>query len=272
MIGSTTRTDHLLDFANPPLNEVVVGVQFAPARGYQLVRAGEVWRLFKSEFPHVEEHPPLMPTFELFGGPPGSQSIFNINMPGGLHNRLWFLSPDRGEIIQFQPDRLLHNWRRIHSQSNEYPRFERMIAKFEEELLRLEAYFSGFADQKVNCNQCEITYINHIQINDGGVPSRAADWLRFLDFGEQEPDDLSGMIRRVIWSETGAPLGRLSCEVIMDSRKLGGLLLTLSMRGAPGGTDIAAAIEFLKYGHELLCIEFAAVTTDMAHTAWGRIR
>ena len=269
---STIRSDDLPDFENPPLNEVVVGVQFAPPQAYQLIRAGEVWRLFASEFPHVEEHPPIMPAFELFGGPPGPPISLGINVQGALHNRLWFLSPDRDQIIQFQPDRLLHNWRKSLSPSNEYPRFESMIARFEKELTTLEQYFMSLSGERLLCNQCEISYINHSPMTGGDLPNRAGAWLRFLNFGEPEPDDLSGVIRRVVRSESGAPVGRLNCEFVMDTRSLGGLVLTLSIRGAPAGADIATAIDFLKRGRQLLCVEFAAVTTDMAHKIWGRVR
>src|SRR4051794_13517866 len=73
-----TRPETLPDFCTPPLNEVVVGVQFTPARGYQQIRAGEVWALFRSIFPKVEEFPALPPMFETFGLPQAQHINFGI--------------------------------------------------------------------------------------------------------------------------------------------------------------------------------------------------
>lgn len=75
MTDTLPRPDHLPDFRTPPLNEVVVGVQFAPARGYQQILAGEVWELYRAQFPTVEEMPPIPPAFETFGLSAGARLI-----------------------------------------------------------------------------------------------------------------------------------------------------------------------------------------------------
>jgi uncharacterized protein (TIGR04255 family) len=62
------RPDHLPDFTDPPLDEVVLGVQFTPVPGYASVHSMKVWDLFRAEFPKVEELPALEPQFETFGG------------------------------------------------------------------------------------------------------------------------------------------------------------------------------------------------------------
>ena len=70
------RPEHLPDFESPPLDELVLGVQFSPLPGYSAVFAKDVWGLFRQQFPRVEEKPALDPVFETFGGtspPPGMQ-------------------------------------------------------------------------------------------------------------------------------------------------------------------------------------------------------
>jgi hypothetical protein len=111
------RPSDLPDFRDPPLNEVLLGVQFAQAKGYSQIRVGEVWGLFKSAFPEVEEQPPLQPSFEVFGLPQAAQGWAGFVM-GPTHNRFWFLTRQKDELIQFQHDRLLHNWRKVGT--NEY--------------------------------------------------------------------------------------------------------------------------------------------------------
>ena len=106
-----SRPENLPDFSNPPLKEVVLGIQFAPPSAYKPIHAGEVWHLFESNFPTTRELETLPASYELFGLPqcesPQAPSFEPV--PG---KRFWFLSPEENELIQFQQDRLLHNWRK----------------------------------------------------------------------------------------------------------------------------------------------------------------
>lgn len=272
-----TRPENLPDFRRPPLNEVVLGVQFKPASGYQQIMAGEVWSLYRNEFPHVQELPPLVPTFETFG--PGAMAASQISfgfLSGPTHDRYWFLSPNNDELIQFQQDRLFHNWRKVGDQTNEYPRFERMIVKFENELRLLEQYFSGIVPQKLEINQCEISYINHILSTDATAPLHAKDWLRFLDFGsgDDPPDDFSTSFRRTIRASDGKPQGRLILEAGTALNQTGQriIALTLTARGAPAKTDASAALEFFTLGRKIIVTTFAKITTDLAHHQWERVQ
>ncbi len=266
------RPSHLPDFGNPPLNEVVLGVQFAPARGYTQLSAGAVWALYKSDFPLTQEMPPIAPAFETYGLHAVNPILDFGMVAGAQHDRFWFLSPDKSELIQFQNDRLLHNWRKVGDGANAYPRFESMIDKFESELKRLEIFFGGLSPQAISCNQVEISYINHIEAGHVGTPTEISKWLRVLDFGSEEPDDVSMSFRRTIVGDDGSPLGRLHCQLgtaadIQAKRKY---VLIFTMRGAPREPNIPSALDFLKKGREFIITEFTARTTDSAHLAWER--
>lgn len=268
-----SRPDHLPDFRLPPLNEVVFGVQFAPARGYRQIQAWEVWTSFRDQFPDIEELSPLPPTFETFGLPQGGQ--FNLRtVTGPSHDRFWFLSPNKDELIQFQQDRLLHNWRKVGDQTNEYPRFENMILKFESELETLEKYFSDIEPQQLNINQSEITYVNHIPIQDADTAASIKEWLRFIHFEASYFEDFSFTFRRIIRNEKEEQQGRLICEYgsAVGPKGQRMILLNLTARGRPSGTDTKAAIEFLKRGHEMVVNLFAEITTDLAHKKWERVQ
>jgi uncharacterized protein (TIGR04255 family) len=269
--NDASRPDHLPDFRNPPLNEVVLGVQFSTPKGYQQIYAGEVWNLFRAEFPKIEEQLPLAPAFETFGLPSKGKQLGFIT--GASHDRFWFLSQDGDELIQFQQDRLLHNWRKVGDLSNEYPRFESMIKRFHGELDQLQGYLNGLVVQKLSINQCEISYINHIA-PAAGQDIKASDWLRIVKFGDKEPDDFSTSFREVIFDEGGKPQGRLTCEASTGIKPDGSriIVMTLTVRGAPKGSDIESALQFLTKGRELIVCRFAELTTEEAHKTWGRIR
>jgi len=266
-----TRPDHLPDFGKPPLNEVVLGVQFSPPKGYQQIRAGEVWALFKSEYPLVQELQALEPTFETFGLPHHGQIGGRLSfVTGASHDRFWFLRKSGDELIQFQHDKLLHNWRKIGDQRNEYPRFEGMAARFSAELRQLESYFSSLSSQPLAINQCEVSYINHIDIGTG--PMKPELWLRGAGFEGIEIDDLNMGCREVIRGENGQPVGRITYEVNTgikpDRSRL--IVLNLTARGAPDGSDIDSALRFIAKGRELIVKRFATITTEAAHKAWER--
>lgn len=270
MSNEAARPDHLPDFRNPPLNEAVLGVQFNPPHGYQQIYAGEVWNLFRQEFPKVAEHPPIAPAFETFGLPSkGAQLGF---ITGATHDRFWFLRPDGDELIQFQQDRLLHNWRKVGDETNAYPRFESMMERFRNELVQLEGYMNGLTPQALSINQCEISYINHIAPSDG-QNLLVSDWLRFVDF-RNDPDDFSLAFREVIHDADKRPQGRLTCEATLaiKANRQRVIQLTLTVRGAPREDTIASALEFLTKGREKIVCRFAELTTDKAHEKWERIR
>jgi uncharacterized protein (TIGR04255 family) len=263
------RSSHLPDFRSPPLHEVVLGVQFAQAKGYSQIRAGEVWDLFRAAFPEAEEHPPLQPQFEVFGLPASAQmSLGFVSAP--THDRFWFLTPQKDELIQFQHDRLLHNWRKVGDGTNEYPRFDRMFKNFGTELVTLEGYFATLAPQALAINQCEVSYINLIPWDEGPVEA----WLNFVHFADTAVDDFTAVFRRALPGVEGQPRARLICEAataLIPSTKRA-IRLTLSVRGAPARADVSAALEFLEHGHEIVVRAFAEITTESAHKKWQRVQ
>jgi len=267
------RPPHLPEFLNPPVSEVAIGVQFRPPLGYQQIRAGEVWNLYRSDYPNAEEQSPLPPAFETFG-PPRSQSQPPINfVSGATHDRFWFISESGAELIQFQDDRLMHNWREMGLPDNPYPRFEQMIAKFEAELTELGRYIKGLAPQDLQINQCEVTYINTIKVDE--LPdSRPSTWLRGLEMPTGAVEDFQYVFRRTIRDAKGHPSGRRTCEAVSaHTRDLEPVIrLTITARGAPPSSKISDAITYLKQGRDLIVLGFVEFTTDAAQAHWGRVK
>jgi uncharacterized protein (TIGR04255 family) len=266
------RPQDLPDFGHPPLNEVVMGAQFGPPKGYSQVRAGEVWQLFRSDYPVVQERESLPPSFETFGVPrPGHVASGLSFVSGALHDRFWFMRETGDELIQFQQDRLLHNWRKVGDQTNEYPRFEKMLERFRTELHDLEKYAATLYPQSLEINQCEISYINHI-FDAQGTPPRPADWLRFATFEGQEPEDFSAAFREIIRDSSGRPVGRFTCECssMVPNSVRPTLVLNLTVRGSPSNTSVDAALEFIQRARVIIVKKFAALTTTAAHQVWER--
>ncbi len=266
-----TRPNNLPFFANPPLNDVVIGVQFAQPKGYQQIRAGEVWSLFKDDFPNVEEHLPLQPTFETFGLPTSGQINFGI-LTNTQHQRYLFISENKNELIQFQNDRFLHNWRKNSDQNIVYPRYENIIKRFESNIQKLEAYFSTLYQQHLSITQCEISYVNHIYLDNMKDINTLSDLFTFLNFPSYDPDEVTCQFREKILNINSQPIGRLICDVTtnIDIQQRRFQAMTLTARGAPFHDSIESALEFIKLGHNIITKKFTDLTSAIAHSAWGR--
>jgi uncharacterized protein (TIGR04255 family) len=271
MSSHSTRPSDLPDFLEPPLNEVAIGVQFDVPKSYQQIFAGEVWSQFRSRYPKVQEHPALPPSFETFGLP--SRPTAQVRLVNGpMHDRFWFLTDDEEELIQFQPDRFLHNWRKVGNESNTYPRFESMVERFQQELEDLNKYLNTLEPQTLRVNQCEITYVNHI-VAPPGEQLRPDDWLQVLNFaGMPIPEGMSLSFNEVIKDESDQPFARLTVESTtgFKSPQTPVVLLNITVRGAPRDPSVGSSIEFLKTGRSAIVKAFASITTDRAQKHWKR--
>lgn len=264
------RLDHLPDYKNPPLHEVVLGVQFAPPREYQQIYAKDVWELFKKDFPEVKEVDALPPSFETFGQPKVKQSNIELRS-GACHDRFWFLSNDGAELIQFQQDRLLHNWRKVKDGSNTYPRFEAILPKYKAELLKLKEYYSSnFSSSELKTNQCELTYVNRIALAD--TDQLLNKWVCMANIEGIEFEDVSITTRKQLMRDDGEPYGRLICvcNTAFDQKSNPIIELRLTVRGAPSEPSIEAALNFLLKGRDSIVHCFDEITTEFAHNQWGR--
>lgn len=263
------RPSHLADFEDPPLDEVVLGVQFVAPINYSVINSVEVWQLFKEEFPTVEERYALDPVFEIFGGSGQQQVNFNFRHPP-LRSRLWFISENESHLLQFQEDRLFLNWRRK-PKNESYPRFESISSSFEVYLSRLQNFFKQRFGVPVEFNQAEITYINLIKVD---AYSDLPKWLNFLENVGAEIENLNFSFSEVVKGHEGFPVARLFHDIrsaIVNSDGSAAFNLSLTFRGKPNQQDIESAMAFLGFGRETIVQRFEKITTDHAHEFWGRL-
>jgi uncharacterized protein (TIGR04255 family) len=265
------RPEHLPDFTNPPLDEVVLGVQFAPMTPYTAIDSRDVWGLFKDEFPKVQEQPLLQPQFETFGGPNFQQSFqFQVGA-SQAGSRLWFVSEQENHLLQFQSDRFLINWRKKPN-PQPYPHFEGIAESFESNLVSLDSHFATKFHYHIEVNQAEVTYINIIPVEEF---SEAGKWFSVWCGSISNVEGLNTSFNEVISDEGGKPFARLF-HVIQSVYSIDGRQkaynLSLTFRGKPSGGDISSAMQFLRAGREAIVVRFKQITTQAAHKYWGIIR
>jgi uncharacterized protein (TIGR04255 family) len=257
-----------INFNNPPLNEVVIGVQFSPPNEYNQLYAFEVWNLYKKDYPQVQEKPYLPSSFETFGISQTGHQI--INLGGANHDRFWFISENGNELIQFQNDKLFHNWRKLEDEASLYPRYDAIIKKFSSELDILLNYFKKFDQRDTIINQCEISYISHIKfdITDQDIMH---SFFNCFNFKEQDASDFAVTFRRSIKRDNN-PVGRLICDIKVANDQKGNpmILVNLTVRGAPASGRREDAIKFINEGHNSIIETFENITTKEAHRIWGK--
>ena len=156
--------DPLPEFECPPLNEVVIGVQFEPLKEFHAAHLGLYWSQIRHRYPFTEEQPPLAPQVE---PPEVTARVPAISFQSGAFiPRSWFLDATKNELIQLQNDRFLRNWRQIEG-TEAYPRFPLLIKRFEEEWESFLVFLNDQGLGRPSVNQCELIYINHLEPGSG---------------------------------------------------------------------------------------------------------
>ena len=276
-----SRPADLPDFENPPLVEVALSLQFSELRAYKSVHAGILWaQKFRKAFPRFGEHPPLNPAFEAFGPHSPAAPRFEVKQLAGLPvPRLWFVNAAETELIQFQADRFVHNWRKT-SSAGDYPRYENLRARFFEELDDINKFLEGEGIGRIEPNQCEITYVNSISLDGVDVRVRPEVALRnwsAVELSDSDPgatlpqmENATFSVRYVILSE-GEPVGRLHVSA-QPAGPHPALRFDLTARGAPSEPNFAAVASFLDRGREAVVRGFTALTTPDMHKVWKRTK
>jgi uncharacterized protein (TIGR04255 family) len=278
------RPTDLPDFDRPPVVEVVLSVQFSELRAYRTQHAGLLWdKTFRETFKNVSEHPPLDAAFETFGASaPGKIKFELLQVPGPDVPRLWFVSDDDSELIQFQANRFTHNWRDA-EKGPDYPRYEVLKDRFLEELQSVSEFLAEENIGQIEPNQCEVTYVNLISFEDGTdlhtQPDLAIHPLGHIRDPETEKgawlpelEDAQYSARYILRQEGGEPAGRLVVSLAPlfaeENKKV--LRLQLTARGAPLEPNIKGVSAFFDIGREAIVRGFTALTTPQMHKHWGR--
>ena len=264
-------------FRRPPVIETVLGVQFEPLHAMQITHFGLFWSRIKDRFPQVEHHPLLEPVRESFdkrlvqGGP--RWRIAGRPEPP----RVWYLSQENEQgqqLLQVQPDRFLQNWRRASLSSQDYPSYERNREDFAKSFREFVRFAEACSLGRVAPNQCEVTYVNHIPIDDDcGVGEMFRRCFPSLA-GAHSDDFLPSSPERVAF-KCSYPIsdqrGRLHIDIksAMDKRDRHEILvLVLTARGAPTSTDLDGVLDWFDLGHFWVVKGFKSFTTKVMHERW----
>lgn len=270
---SENRPPGLPEFGKPPLVEVALSLQFAPVPGLTTAHIGLLWQKFRSRLPLIQEHPPLDPVLENFDPPkpPHVDIVFGNKPPVP---RVWFLSEAKTELLQIQQDRFVHNWRKT-GEDAAYPRYESIRDQFQSEVEAFSHFLNKERLGALSINQCEITYVNHIEFDAletdfGKVEKLITNWRSLRESASLPmPEELILNWRYRMPDEAG----RLHVMVRPAWREQGQRFWTMSLmaRGRPSPEGVEGAFAFFDRGRKWIVNGFTDLTTESMHRHWERL-
>ena len=171
---------------------------------------------------------------------------------------------------------MTRNWRKQEA-SAEYPRYEDIRAK----LWSDAQYFAQFLDtEKIGqplINQCEVTYVNMVELADGSSPQSALERVTTLwsssKGGVPGNFENAGLQARYVLVDQGKPYGRVYVNlspVHLAADFSPAVRLELTARGKPEGENLEAAFLLLDRHRETIVRTFDAITTPELHEFWGK--
>jgi uncharacterized protein (TIGR04255 family) len=271
------RVRDLPDFTNPPLNEVVLSIQFASLTGLRSAYIGLFWERIRSEYPSVSEQAPIQAAYETFGIPNQVRPSVQIEMlMTPPLPRYWFERPNAPDLLQIQHDRILHNWRQQTDNSRVYPRYEAVKASLEREVAVFQKWLSEEGVGKIEPNQCEVTYINIIPTGEDKhehLERITPLWAGAFSASHSNALERAHVQTTFLFSVDDTPAGRVYVSFqpsILPSDGSPIFRMEVTARGRPRGESLADAISFLDLERDQVVRTFAAVTTQEMHKLWGR--
>lgn len=266
----------LPEFGKPPVTEVLLSIQFATLDRMRTHLFGLLWNEFRREYPVVSEQPPLTPVFEIFGGEREASRSFTFEARfAPLTPRFWFESDDGVHLLQIQQDRLIHNWRKRNEDAI-YPRYEALLGRFIGDIDRVQHFLAREDLGTLSPNQCEVAYINTIELPGRADPHINLDRVTPLWGGWRGPPGVAELENatvqaRAVIDEGGTPIGRLYVNitpVILLSEARPAVQVELVARGRPLSASIDDAIRLLNVERSAIVRTFEKITAPELHTIW----
>ncbi len=262
-------------YTNPPIVELIIGVQFSPLTKFTTGHFGLFWKQLGDEWTNVTDAIPLEDQFELFDDPNKAFStglrlkLERASLPG----RFMIEHRQKDRLIQIQPSRFLFNWRR---NADFYPSYKQLIVEFEAMFERFRLFIEAEKLGRLLPNQWELTYIDAFP--KGKHWQTQEDWQKVLPglFGNlfsTNDTNLKLEQRAATWSyEIPPKQGRL--HISANQGRVNGsdqdvLLLQMTARG-PIPKDSANGLRGgLDLGHNTAVTTFLKVVNPEIQKEWS---
>jgi uncharacterized protein (TIGR04255 family) len=268
----------MIEFKTPPINELVLDIQFQPLKWLDTTALGDVReKLFKEAYPKYQEHPPLNDDIELNDG--GRIFEFAVSPQLPPIRRQWYISADEERLFQFQQKRLIHNWRKKNLSDNNYPRFSLVFDEFKKYLLSLNNHSISNYREELVITQWEVTKFNLIPLHRATWKSDLSWIFTFLNNvsleGNIETESVDFGMKSFMKSDDGTRIASLYTTLnMMDlDPERRAAILKISAKGPPriDESTCAPCLGFMEDINKTIDKTFIALTTEKARKElWGQ--
>lgn len=264
-------------FTNPPLIERAVTVAFKKLERFTLGDYGLFWSSLRDDFPLSEAAPPVVQELETYEGFKPTQAQIQI-LPDNTLPRAFFRNPEKGELIQVQPDRFSFNWIKT-SSDHSYPHSEAVLTQFFSLLDRFIKFAAEHQLGEIVPIQCELTNVNVVPVTDVGESfADVATVVRVPDLdqayrGLRLESQMAGA-KHLIVDDSGNPIGRVHSigqpSIQIATAELA-FRFDITARGAPLGLGVQGVEAFLERATSAVNAVFLASVTNAGRQFWGEV-
>ncbi len=256
--------------SNPPIVEMVVGVQFTTELPVDSRKLVLFWNeRLRANYPLCKEAPSLDDTFEKFGEESHGQTPmlqFRVEQLPPL--RYQVSNADTGRMVQIQATRLVANWVK---RSADYPRFSAIHADLRATFQLWQDYAAANEIGEVVPNQWELCYVNLIP--QGPLWQTPRDWHRISHIFAAETNGFPPLEledRRFQWRLLMPErTGRITLTAQPSRNKNGTPALQLTILARGPAVTVAEVHDRLEQAHDCILELFGRVATAEAKAHWG---
>jgi uncharacterized protein (TIGR04255 family) len=248
-------------YEEPPLNEVVMGVSFAPIKGLHTQYIGRFWERISANYPKSEQAigygEPI---------PPGEGEIYPAP-------RFWFIADALDKLVQIQSNLFLCNWRKVDGEGI-YPEYDEMKKVFRENYGLFLGFLKEMEFDAPVYTECQFSYINHFI--EGKEWEKESDLSKIIpslgfpaSFGDEGAINYDLNYAYSLPNENkGKYRMKISTAKIMSTGKRA-IIFENSARGLDAESD--DIYEWFDYAHEHLVLKFEKITdVKLQNDIWNK--
>jgi uncharacterized protein (TIGR04255 family) len=259
-----------LNFKSPPIVEVALSIQFRTLSKFHAALLGEVWREFRSDYPHISYANKLEHQIERFGAsqPVPQHRLTFSDFPETP--RAMFASNSNEYLIQVQEDRFILNWRKL--EGFVYPKHERLSQILFKEFERFKRVIGEFDVGDVTPDQIEITNVNHIETAEQSV-SKIFDGILSNVGLSKEPIEGFNCAFTKLYKRDEQDVGRIYTQLEKSKRRHDFqdiYVVKITGRAQPKQSNTDAMRDDFSQLRLAINRVFDTVTSSTLHNQWGK--
>jgi uncharacterized protein (TIGR04255 family) len=262
-------------FCDPPIIELVLGLQFVPLSGMTSGHLGWFWkRYLGDEWVKATDAVAIIDQFESFDekravGLGLQLQIAQVMVP----HRLQITTAAGDRMIQVQPSRFHYNWQK---KGSAYPSYRQVRKEFDNSFETFCRFLAENQVGELQVNQWEITYVDHVA--KGELWTEPKDWHRVFPGLLGPTPTMDAVTFESVggeWHfEISPQRGRL--HLALQYGRVGDkaeptLILTTTARGPVNPESGMDWGDGLTLGHDKIIQVFLQIISAQAQKVWERV-